>query len=355
MATPNTARRIIWPTDPTILVRAVFLYVGQGSSTLILVKNGITYDTWVIDINLDRKNGGIDVPLLVKDLVNGDKIRAFLNTHPHDDHMCGVTQLSDVVAIDEVLHSGHKPSKKYGSCFDELQAVIKKVKKNGGTETVLLGSNSSEATGEAEFHILSPADYVTDEVNEAEADERRRRIHEQCAVVKFGKGDDWIIVTGDADRAAFENHITKYHKENLPSFAMAASHHGSRTFFRENEEDDPYLTALQIIDPECVFVSAPTQEESKHGHPHDDAIELYEDQVGEDNVHHMGAERYSFIIDIYTGGGHSGVTHDDGDLSTDYGLSDEDDGDSGEKSNSAAGPFQRPQSQTGDRTPRKYG
>ena len=353
MAKDSTARRIIWPEDDNILIRAVFLYVGQGSSTLLLIKNDDTYDTWVVDINLDKKNGGIDVPSLIADLVDDKKIHAFLNTHPHDDHLCGITELSDNVDIEEVLHSGHKPSKKYGNRYDELVAVIKKVTDNGGTETILEGSNSTVATGDAEYHVLSPAEYVTDDVNEDDADSRRNRIHEQCAVVKFGASDDWICITGDADKAAFEKHITDYHEDHLPAFALAASHHGSRTFFKEKEEDDPYLDALNTIDPDYVFVSSPTKEESPHDHPHDDAMQLYEDHCGEDNIHHMGEERYSFIVDIYRDGGRSDVTHDDGDLATDYGLDEDDDG--GGSSAKAAGPFQRPRSTTGDRTPREYG
>jgi hypothetical protein len=201
--------------------------------------------------------------------------------------------------------------------------------------------------------VLAPAEYVTDDVNEDEADARRERIHEQCGVIKFGNNNDWIIITGDADRAAFENHIADYHKDHLPAFALAAAHHGSRTFFREKEEDDPYLDALNAIDPDHVFVSSPTQEESQHGHPHDDAMELYEDHVGKENVFHMGEERLSFIVDIYRDGGHSDVSDDGGKLAEDYGLEDEEEDKS--EATQAKGPFVRPKSSTGDLTPRKYG
>src|SRR5437879_13347734 len=85
--------------------------------------------------------------------------------------------------------------------------------------------------GEIEYYVLAPAEYLIDEVNDEQADERYRRIHEQCAVLKFGKGDNWIMVPGDADKSAFENHITKYHGERLHAFALGASHHGSRPYF----------------------------------------------------------------------------------------------------------------------------
>ena len=77
------------------------------------------------------------------------------------------------------------------------------------------------------------------------------------------------MIPGDADRDAFEKHIAEYYKERLGAVVLAASHHGSRTFFRYNESDDPYKDALDYIDPDYVVVSAPTQQESRHGHPHD--------------------------------------------------------------------------------------
>ncbi len=354
MNTQNVAHRVIWPTDENVLVRAVFLYVGQGDCTLILTRNGSEYDIWVVDINLDRTNGGIDAPRLVADLAGGS-IRAFVNTHPHDDHLCGITELADAVDIEEILHSGHKPSKKYGTKHSDLLNVIKKVKEAGGVETLLEGSNSSVSVGDAEYHVLAPAKHVTDDVNDETAETRRSRIHEQCGVIKFGAEGHWVMLSGDADRAAFEEHITEYHKDNLPAFALSASHHGSRTFFKENEEDDPYLTALETIDPKYVFVSAPTQKESRHDHPHDSAMELYKEHVGVDNVYHTGEERYSFIVDIVSGNGYGEVSDDGGDLAAEYGFDDEPEDEGKASTTNASGPFQRPRSQTGDSVPRKYG
>ena len=86
------------------------------------------------------------------------------------------------------------------------------------------------------------------------------------------------------------------------------------------------MDGLQAINPEYVIVSAPKQKESKHGHPHDDAMKLYEKHVGVDNVLHTGAQRYCFITDIYTDGTYSGVQDDQGELVETYGLSDDDDG-----------------------------
>ena len=319
MAKRNIAREVLWPTDPNILARVVFLYVGQGASAIVFMKGPVGYKVLLVDINLDRKRGGIDVPRLMKDLLDGQDLEAFVNTHPHSDHLCGTIELDDAVTVSNVWHSGHIPGADDAPKYEELMKLIAKVKKNGGEEVILEGSRTSIPMGLAEYHVLAPAAYVTDDVNDETPERRRARIHEQCAVIKFGKEPNWVMIVGDADRCAFEDHITKYHKDRLPSLVLAASHHGSRTFFVENEGDDPYMEALDEIDPEYVVISAPTQNESPHGHPHDDAMELYREKCGDDNVLHMGEQRYSYFTDVYATG-YGGVQDDQGALAATYGF-----------------------------------
>lgn len=303
----NVAKDVLWPTDPKILVRVAMLYVGQGDSSIVFMKDGSDYQVLVVDINKDKEgNGGIRVPDLMKDLLahKKGKLDVFVNTHPHNDHLDDITELSEEVDIHAVWHSDHIPGKDDRASYDELQKVIKKVTKKHGkdAEVKLLGSRSATKMGEAEYYVLAPAKHVRDDVNDETAETRRRRIHEQCAVLKFGKGKSWIMLTGDADRDAWEQHITKYHKERCAAQILSASHHGSRSFFRYDKKDDPYLTALETIDPEYVIVSAPKVKESRHDHPHEDAMGYYEDHVGKDNVLHTGAERESYICDIFTDG-----------------------------------------------------
>jgi hypothetical protein len=94
------------------------------------------------------------------------------------------------------------------------------------------------------------------------------------------------------------------------------------------------MKALETIDPEYIVVSAPTQSESRHDHPHDDAMELYEDHVGKDNVLHTGANRESIICDIFTDG-----TYDvrvDTKLVEEYGRDNDEKDKKSEKKNSSS-------------------
>ncbi len=327
----NIAKDIIWPNDENIIARIVFLYVGQGDCTIVLAANGDTYKTGLVDINLDSHNGGIHVPKLMVDLLEDkDKnLDVFINTHPHNDHLSGVAELCDLISPSQIWHSGHKPSKNHNDAYTDLKNIIKKVKEAGGTEIELNASKELKSFGEIGYYILSPASYVVDDIEDEAPEDRYRRIHEQCAVLKFGIGSKWVLLTGDADRDAWEKHITDYHEERLQSAVLSAPHHGSRSFFKDEEGDDPYLDALNKISPVYVVVSAPTSEESQHDHPHSDAISLYVKQVGdEDNILHTGKLRHSFICDIYRDGEMT-IQQDNGALSTEYGIDGE-----GEENNS---------------------
>lgn len=354
----TVAHNILWPTDTKILVRLCFLYVGQGSSIVVIVRNGKAYQALLADSNLDKKNGGIDVAALMKDLLPDGKLYAFVNTHPHDDHLKGIKEVSKSISVERVWHTGFDPGKRSGNHYGDLQDLIANVKERNGAGAikVLRGSKSSEALLDAEVYTLAPADHVKDKIDEEDDDARYARIHEYCGVLRFGKGKSWALVTGDADLDAFKEHITEFHKDRMPSFVLDASHHGSRSFFKRNEEDEPYLDALHAIDPDYVVMSAPTNDESQHDHPHEDAVKLYVDHVGDEaKVLHTGKARETIFFDIRDDGTTSGPQNDSGKLAEKYGLDkdDEDDSGGGGKKSDASGPFVRPTAPS-EPTPKKY-
>jgi beta-lactamase superfamily II metal-dependent hydrolase len=218
----NVAQDVLWPTDSEVLIRVGMLYVGQGDSSVVLVKDGDGYKTALIDINRDNEgNNGINVPKLMKDLLadQDGRLDLFVNTHPHKDHLDDITELNKQVDIHEIWESGHVPGADDKASYDELQAVIKKVKKKHGDDAVteILGSKTAIPFGDAEIYILSPAEHVKDDISDEDDAGHRRRIHEHCAVLRFGKDSTWVLFTGDADRTAWEEHITDYHKKRLPS------------------------------------------------------------------------------------------------------------------------------------------
>jgi competence protein ComEC len=314
----TVAEKVIKPTKAGIF-RSVFLYTGQGESTLLVIPTGPSvsdYKFVLVDSDRDKEPNEIDLVAMFKDLfkTNG-KLEIFINTHPHNDHIGGIREVYDEIGFTEVWHSNHKPGGEHKKKYKDFRYVLDKVGKNN--EYFLLGSNSQnkirksddteiiKKLGKIDYQVLSPAEYLCEDIEDADADERNKRIHEQCGVIRFtyGKAAKSILITGDSDKEAWKEHITDYHKDNLPSYVLSASHHGSRTFFKDDEDDeDVYEKHIEEIKPTYLIISAPKQKDSPHGHPHDDAMELYKKHVEEDNILHLGKNYESVIVDIDSDG-----------------------------------------------------
>ncbi|MCW5829566.1 MAG: MBL fold metallo-hydrolase [Deltaproteobacteria bacterium] len=343
------------------VMRVLFLYVGQGEATLFLVPDGLGgHISMLVDCNYSPSLNGIDLPCFLADtLPKNSKGRPvldlFVNTHPHSDHLGGLKALRQAIEIQNVWHSGHNPGREHGDAYKELQTLMKEVEDRKGKVEELQGSRTAVKFGAAEVHILAPAEYVKDEIADEKAETRYQRIHEHCAVLRVRYGSAGkkvgVLVTGDADKAAWENHITDYHgakEENrLKSEILSASHHGSRTFFKTDEDDDkPYTKHLDYIQPERLVISAPAQKDSPHDHPHDDALELYQTYIETDCIHHMGAGRWSFQLDVDDKGDYE-LEEDRGKIADEYPASDDDEksdkggGSGGTKATIASTPISR--------------
>lgn len=334
----NTAQDILIPDNGTL--RVAFLYAGQGDATLFIIPDGQNFKYALMDTNNDKKNGGIDVKKLLNDLLSDNEELVFINTHPHSDHIIGLKEIHEEVGVDEVWHSGHKPGKNHDDAYNEMKEVIDDIGEEN--EFILFGTNDlnklrehdketevEKKLGDIDFQVLSPAEFVFEDVDGEDAETRYNRIHESCAVVRFTYGEEpkHIMMTGDSDKTAWKEHITDYHKEVLGTDVLSGSHHGSRTFFKDSEEDeDVYEDHIEEMEPDHVVISAPKQEESKHDHPHDDAIEIYEEHTDKDNIYHLGKNRECVIVDI-TSDGDIEVKLDQ-ELVNEYGFDNEDEDES---------------------------
>jgi competence protein ComEC len=238
----NAAQEIIVP--PPRVFRIIFLYVGQGESTLLVVPKGDGHEYVLVDSHQDDSFGGIDLTKLFKDLLKGKAhgFHVYINTHPHNDHLGGLKKLYDEIGIAQVWHSGHKPGKDHKEAYAELEYVMNRI----GKENVFVLQGSREdnkldgktvALGNVSYNVLAPAEYVSEAIEDEDAETRYRKIHEQCGILRFryGKKEKQILITGDSNRSAWEQYVM-YHRERLPSTVLSASHHGSNTFFWENSE-----------------------------------------------------------------------------------------------------------------------
>lgn len=296
----NNAKKICIPKEEGML-RVIFLFVGQGDSTLVVVPNGKNYKFVLIDCNRHPDVNGIDLTKLLNDLCD-NPLDLFINTHPHKDHLLGIKDIHENVKVAKIWHCGHEPKGKHKDAFKELQEVMKDIgNKNVGE---LRGTRDTNSLWDISYNCLAPAEYVKDDIEDEDADAHYKRIHEHCAVLRliYGQDPKRILLTGDADHVAWKEHITDYHSERLKSDVLSAAHHGSRTFFIEDEGDDPYVDHIEKISPDYLVISAPSRSESEFDHPHKDAIKIYEKHVDKDSIINLGDNKECVIVDIDSAG-----------------------------------------------------
>lgn len=314
----------------------IFVDVGQGDCTLIRLPD----DEYML-VDVYRCAGhGIDIFKLLDDVLpdNGDgrrRLKYLVITHAHDDHITGIGDLYDRYAVEWLWVPQHEDRKQVAKNFGEYQRVVdehpsEKVKRPQGSRTPLGEKDPDLDLGEdVTVRCFSPPGYI--EIDESLTEEEAKQlIHENCLVIKVAYQDASVMLTGDSNLACWER-ILDYYKgrteeetgtDVLKVDVLHASHHGSRTFFKDGGEDtDASLEALETIAPDAVIVSV--GEDNRHDHPHEDMMDAYREQSGEENVYetrHTG----TIVMEIDAGVPYRLVL-DPGAYAEDYGWSDDDD------------------------------
>ena len=264
-----------------------FVDVGHGDATLIK-----TPDDVYILVDVYRCPGqGVDLFKLLDDVLpDGDDGRKRLDvlaiTHAHDDHITGIGDLYDRYQVEKLWLPQHGEKLAIAGNYEDFKRV-KDEHADEDTEWPQ-GSRShwtTYADGDMTVRCFSPPGFI-DPSEEIDEDEAKRLVHENCVVLKFSYGGCAVMLTGDSNKPCWERVVGYYAgrvdevgTEVLECAVLHASHHGSRTFVKDN---DAYLEALELIKPESVVISVGP--DSKHEHPHDDMLEIYNDQAGADNV-----------------------------------------------------------------------
>lgn len=310
-------------------LEVTFVDVGHGDATLIKLP-GKRY--MLIDVY--RCPGeGIDLFKLLDDVLpDGDDGRKRLDilaiTHAHDDHITGIGDLYDRYQVIELWLPQHGKKLAAARNYEDFERVEEE---HPDEQTRWpRGSRSIWTTlgdeGEVSVRCFSPPGYI-DPQEEIDEEEARRIVHENCMVLKLTYAGYSVMVTGDSNKACWERVVGYYEGrtddvgvEVLEAQSLPASHHGSRTFVKEGKDDEPYLEALELMEPEHVVISVGP--DSKHEHPHEDMLEIYEEAVEADNVLQTG-EVGTVRLEVEADGLARLITEEGPDYEQDYGWDDD--------------------------------
>lgn len=257
----SIATAAIANNDP--IMRVTFLDVHQGDCTIIRTQE----KTILIDGGDDNRGAAprYIIPYLRREGI--DRIHQAIVTHPHRDHFGGFIDLIDAVQIDKVYYSTSPRS----------------------TESVLAGGFGPDATTASAIYsqfkekltesdipyiqlrrgeLLNWGEGVHVEVVHASLKEdsaQVRNINDESVVIRAQVGQISYLFTGDAERGA-ENEMISRYGSKLNTTVLKAGHHGSRTSSSH--------AFLDIVRPSYAVISC--GEGNQFRHPHQETLDKFE-------------------------------------------------------------------------------
>ncbi len=232
-----------------------FIDVGQGDA--ILIQNKKNNKNMLIDGG-DRYNRVAEKLTSYLEEQEIDTIHAVVSTHPHADHIGGLTSVIKNFAVERIYDSGRvhttQTYENYLILINEKDIPFYTPRR--GDEIKL---------GDLIFEVLHPEGNVED-----------YSLNNASIVLRLDYKQVSFLFTGDVEYEA-EIEILATDKE-LQSQILKVGHHGSRT--STNEE------FLKEIIPEIAVIQA--GEDNRYGHPHTEVLDLLDEygvEIFSNNVH----------------------------------------------------------------------
>ncbi len=223
--------------DTTGDLRAYFLDVGQGDSSVILFKDK------VILIDAGEMDQGDRV---VSDLekLGVTRIDLLVATHPHSDHIGGMQKVLAHFPVGKVLDSGIPSS---SSLYEHF---LETVDDKNIPYLVAEQGQTIEIDPSLDILVLSPP-----------KEDRGDDINTNSIVLRISYGTVNLLYTGDATTAAED----AMEKTGYPLGAqvLKVGHHGS--------SDASSAAFLNRVDPEVAVISL--GKDNDYGHPHQETLE----------------------------------------------------------------------------------
>lgn len=227
------------------LMRVHFLDVGQGDCAFIELGNG---QTMLIDAG--NNENGDEIVKYIEDLQYSD-IDYVVATHPHEDHIGGMTEIIENFDIDIFyMPWAVSTSYTYENMIDTLSEKRVEVHKAELGRTIL-------SNGPIEITVLSP-----------EEDTEYSDLNDASAVVRLRYGETVFLFTGDAGEM-IEEDLCDF---DIDSDVLKVGHHGSETSSGEE--------FIQMVSPEIAVISC--GENNSYGHPDEitlDTLRKYDADV----------------------------------------------------------------------------
>jgi beta-lactamase superfamily II metal-dependent hydrolase len=217
-----------------------FIDVGQGDCEYIVFPDG---KNMLIDSGEKEYSSKLIKKLHSFDV---DTINYLIITHPHTDHMGGMSDVIKNFYTDAIYMPKASADTE---TFEELLDTIREWKESVHTATAGLTFHTDEKNGvTAEF--LAPVGTEYDELND------------YSAVVKITYKDSSFLFTGDAEKYS-ENEMLGNSRKKLDCDVLKVGHHGSRYSSSKG--------FLRAVSPQYAVIEC--GKDNAYGHPHTQTLD----------------------------------------------------------------------------------
>jgi len=247
-----------------------FLDVGQGDAILVRTPGGN-------NVLVDGGPSSVILEKLADKLPFFDgEIDLMILTHPHSDHLNGLVEVLRKYKVNAVLMSGvYYKNSYYDEFLEEICFVVdgrdcgvagggigvggsKMPPARAGVPSVFIASASQDFRfGDVYFDVIYPFYSIA---GESFAD-----VNDSSIAVRISYDGHSVLLTGD-DSALVEEEILRAGFD-VSAEIFKASHHGSKT-----ANSLPFLKA---VSPSEVVIQVGAG--NKFGHPHEEALEVFEE------------------------------------------------------------------------------
>ncbi len=222
-------------TDSQVSVHCID--VGQGDS--ILIKSG---DQSVL-IDAGEKNCGDSVSFYLREQ-KVTKINYLIATHPHSDHIGGLSQIVSEFEIENIIMPKIAPeSVPTSELYTDL---LKGIQKKGLKITQAVPGDSYDLGG-SQLKILAPCEDYSD-------------LNNYSVVTELIHGKNSFLFMGDAEKTSENDIIQRGYAEDID--VLKVGHHGSSSSSGKN--------FLDIVRPDYAVISCGSG--NKYNHPNESTM-----------------------------------------------------------------------------------
>jgi len=234
-------------------------------------------------------------------------IDIFVNSHRDQDHYRGLSEINEVFKIKSIWDSGQTGETTSDADYQYYMQLRRDLINKYGDDAVIVPVPSKiplVVYENVRIHCLcSSLEYSEEVLKESlgYALAKAAKIqHTNSVVLSIHYAGRSILLPSDSDWKAWKEKIVPNfgYSGLLKSNVLIASHHGSRSFFTDEEEnehidpdenpDNTYIESIKYINPSIVLI--PCGEYEQFHHPNKEAVTIYKQYTAYEQVYSTNAK-----------------------------------------------------------------